>query len=88
MSHLVTVYSPAGEPFEVTPDRVGDLVLLHGWSQTKPDPNAEPAVTTVDGAGDRGWRSSDELPDEEEYEELEEAEAEDEELEEDDGEEE
>lgn len=70
MSHLHPVYAPDGEFFEVTAERLSVVVLQHGWSQTKPDPNAEPAVKTVDGA--QGWRSSDDLVHEDEDAELEE----------------
>ena len=32
----VLVYSPDGEPFEVTRDRADHLLLNEGWTQTKP----------------------------------------------------
>lgn len=64
MSHRTRIYDPNGEPFDVPSDRVSDLVLQHGWSQTAPDADAVPAVTTVaptptpteDGDGE-GWRN-------------------------------
>lgn len=39
MTHVM-IYAPDGEPFEVLPHKVGDLVLNQGWSQTPPEPVA------------------------------------------------
>lgn len=44
MSHLVPVYAPDGEMFEVRPEQVGQLVLNEGWSQHKAETvEVEPA---------------------------------------------
>ena len=37
----VRVYSPEGEPFEVTRDRADRLILQNGWTQTRPTPVSE-----------------------------------------------
>lgn len=34
----VRVFSPEGEPFEVTRDRADRLILQNGWTQTRPEP--------------------------------------------------
>lgn len=50
MAHYERVYAPNGEPFDVGPDRVADLVLHKGWTRSPTHdagPEPEPRVTAV-----------------------------------------
>jgi len=58
MTERKRVYDPDGQPFDVPVAKAADLVLYHGWSQTPLDPDAVPAVTTVEP--ERGTRTIDE----------------------------
>jgi hypothetical protein len=40
----VRVYSPEGEPFDVTREKADQLILNGGWTQTPPVIVTEPAV--------------------------------------------
>lgn len=51
MAQYERIYSPDGEPFEVTPDRAAELILNQGWTrqpvETVAPAEPERAVTTV-----------------------------------------
>lgn len=38
---LVTVYDPDGQMFEVTPDRLDDLIVKRGWTFEHPSKSPE-----------------------------------------------